>query len=470
MYQSRLVEVFRILDKKDLRALEKFVRSPFFNQRKDVIDLFQYLRRLHPFPNQKGLGRHEIFPEIFPKQPYNEKLLGYAFSFLFKAVKNYLAYQEMADNAVNHQTQLCIALRKRGAKRIFESELKVAEKLLEEHPLRNTDFHFSRYQISLEKYQINIGQSRNLSEIFQELSDRFAYYFIANRLRISSAALSYRTLFQSDSQQLLLDDILRHVEENDYSHVPAISIYYHTYKALTEKDSVPYFYKLRELIKAHYHHFTKQEARDIYVLTINYCIRQTHSGNDEFLKVLFDIYKEGLSNEVFINNGIVSRFTYKNIAMAGLGLKEYNWVEKFLFDYKDKIEAKYRESTFNYNLAILYYRKPDYTKAMKLLQQADFDDPLLNLNARRMLLTIYYSEKEFDALHSHLDSFKNYIYRHKELGYHRNMNLNLIRFTKKLLQLNSYDQQSIARLRQEIESTREIAEKPWLLEQIDGFR
>ena len=469
MYQSRLVEVFRILDKKDLRALEKFVHSPFFNQRQDVNELFNYLRKLHPFNSDKGLGREEVFREVFPGQKYDEKQLGYVFSFLFKTVKKYLAYQELAEDEVQHQTQLCIALRKRGAKRIFESEMKLAEKMLKSQPLRNPDFHFSEYQISLEKYQINIGHSRNQTEIFQELSNRFAYYFIANRLRISSAALSYRTIFQSDSQQLLLDDILRHVEENDYSHVPAISIYYHTYKALTEKNSEPYFYKLRELIKAHHHCFTKQEARDIYVLTINYCIRQIHGSNNEYLNVLFDIYKEGLANEVFVNNGIISRFTYKNIALTGLRMKEYNWVEQFLIDYKDKLEAQYRESTFNYNLAILYYRKPDYTKAMKLLQQSDFDDSLLNLNARQMLLTIYYSEKEYDALHSHLDSFKNYIYRHKELGYHRNFNLNLIRFTRKLLQLNSFDHAAIASLREEIQSTKEVAEKSWLLEQLDDI-
>ena len=105
---------------------------------------------------------------------------------------------------------------------------------------------------------------------------------------------------------------------------------------------------------------------------------------------------------------------------------------------------------------------------MKHLQQADFDDPLLNVNARRMLLTIYYSEQAYDALQSHLDSFKNYIYRHPELGYHRTLNLNLIRFTKKLLHTQRYDTAGLAKLRQEIEATQEVAEKPWLLEQVRG--
>ncbi len=469
MHQSRLVEVFRILDKKDLRNLEKYVKSPFFNTRKDVIDLFSYLRKLHPFKKNKGLHREEIYQALFPGTTYDEKLLGYAFSFLFKNIKGYFAYQEMNGNPVNEQIQLSIALRKRGVKRIFESELNIAEKLLEQRQLRNPEFYYYQYLIAQERYNIHMGNTRDIEGSLQQISEGFAHFFISNHLRISSAVLTYKDIQMSGTQTLLLEDIVKHVEENDYSHVPAISIYYYTFKTIKEKDSAPYFYKLRELIKIHFDCFSNQEIRDIYVFTINYCIKQTNNGQNEFLEILFDIYKDGLRNDVFLIYGEMSRFTYKNIVTTGLRVKEFNWVENFLFEYKDTIEAKYRENTFNYNLAILYYRKPDFEKAMQLLQQAEFHDPLLNLNARRMLLTIYYSEKEFDALQSHLDSFKNYIYRHKELGYHRNHNLNLIRFTRKLLQLKS-ERAAINKLREDINNTKEVSEKSWLLEQVDNFR
>ncbi len=469
MYQSRLVEVFKILDKKDLRNLEKYVNSPFFNTRKDVIDLFSYLRKLHPFKKDKGLHREEIYTALFPNTVYDEKLLGYAFSFLFKNIKGYFAYQEMTGNPVNEQIQLCIALRKRGAKRIFESELNLAEKLLEQQQLRNSDYHYSKYLISQEQYGIHMGNIRDIEEILEQLSEKFAHFFISNHLRVSSAVLTAKKIQMSDTQTLLLEDIVKHVEENDYSHVPSISIYYHTFKTITEKDSAPYFYKLRELIKTNFDYFSNQEVRDFYVLTINYCIKQANNGQNEFLEILFDIYKEGLKNDVFLIYGEMTRFTYKNIVMTGVRLKEFNWVENFIFEYKDTIESKYRESTFNYNLAILYYSKPDFKKAMQLLQQAEFHDLLLNLHARRMLLTIYYSEEEYDALQSHLDSFKNYIYRHKELGYHRNHNLNLIRFTRKLLQLKS-DRSAINKLREEINNTKEITEKSWLLKQVNNFK
>lgn len=468
MYQSRLVEVFRSLDKKELRGLEKFVKSPFFNQRDDVIALFEYLRKRYPFRNNKGLGREEIFRFLHPDAPYEEKNLGYTFSFLFKAIKSFLAWQEFNADPVAEQIALCRALRKKGVKRIFDSEIKLAEKMQQEQQLRNSKYHFQQYQILLERDELYLSEGRSETHNFQQYSNEFTYYYLANKLRYYCRGLLQKTIYKSDQKQLLLEEVIQHVESRDYSHIPAISLYYNSYKAFTEADSVPYFEKLRAQIKQQHHQFPKSEMRDLYVLTINYCIRQINAGQKDFLENLFAIYKDGLSNDVFIQNEVMSPFTYKNIVMTGLGLEEFNWVEEFLFAYKDKIKSEHRENTFNYNLANLYYRKPDYAKAMRLLQQVEFDDPLLNLNARRMLLTIYYTEKEYDALQSHLDSFKNYIYRHKELGYHRNLNLNLIRFTRKLLQLPP-SRQAAQQLREEIINTKEIAEKHWLLEQLGNY-
>jgi len=82
------------------------------------------------------------------------------------------------------------------------------------------------------------------------------------------------------------------------------------------------------------------------------------------------------------------------------------------------------------------------------------------------LACIYYDKKEFDALHSLLDSFQNYIYRKNGLGYHRRMYLNFIKFTRKLLQLEGMNTLEKMELLQEINGTRNVAEKGWLLERI----
>ena len=153
-----------------------------------------------------------------------------------------------------------------------------------------------------------------------------------------------------------------------------------------------------------------------------------------------------------------------NIALSGMVLQEFDWVENFIFNYKNKIEETYRENTFTYNLATLYFRKSDYKKAMQLLQTVDLQDIHWNLNARRMLLKIYFEKGEREALESLLVSFKNFIYRRKELGgNHRSNNLNLIKFMQKRLGIGDFDKSRLANLKNEIEEEKAVADKTWLL-------
>ncbi|MBK9016382.1 MAG: hypothetical protein IPM82_21200 [Saprospiraceae bacterium] len=156
--------------------------------------------------------------------------------------------------------------------------------------------------------------------------------------------------------------------------------------------------------------------RELTTLAVNCCIRQINTrreaGEQAFwLGQVFEIYKEGLDNQVFIENGVLSRFTYNNIANAGLGLKAFDWVEGFLTKYKDLLEPRHRESAYLFNLASLHFRKPDYGRALELLTQAEFDDVLHNLDARRMLLRIYFDLGEVTALDSLLDSFTIFLRR-----------------------------------------------------------
>lgn len=59
-----------------------------------------------------------------------------------------------------------------------------------------------------------------------------------------------------------------------------------------------------------------------------------------------------------------------------------------------------RDMLFTYNLAYWYFQQQDYNRALPLLQQVDFEDPLNNLDVRRMLLRSYVELEEHSALDS----------------------------------------------------------------------
>ena len=468
MQKSRLLELFKSLDKIEVKKLRKWVRSPFFNQREDVILLFDYLEKSRPFEKTAKLHREYIFSKIFPNEKYNEKKIGYAQSFLLTEIKKFIAYEEFSKNEMRPQIHLTRSLRKRGLNRHFESEWKNANVLLESQPIRNSDYHFFNYLLQNEQHEYSNSLSRKEPKGLQEASNELTNYFIAQKLKQSCDQLNAQKLIGADYQQDFITMVLHFLEDKDISNSPAIEIYYQSYKTLSETDDISRYENLKKILKKNSEKFPKSELKYLFLVAINYCIKQLNAGKSDFSKEVLDLYKEGLTQEVFLTNGYLARFTYKNIVSAAIHLKEFEWVEKFIYSYKEKLEMEWREDMFNYNLAVLYCNLPDYEKAMNLLQQAEFDDIFLKIAARKMLLKIYFDLKELNALESLLDSFHRFLTRHsKNLGYHQPVYLNFIKFVRRLLQTPKFDKMARQKLKIEIESNKDLADKKWLIEKLN---
>ncbi|MCC6724910.1 MAG: hypothetical protein IT258_10400 [Saprospiraceae bacterium] len=462
---SKLMEVMASFSKIELREILKFLRSPFFNQRNDVVLLFEYLAASMS-DSTLSLDKVSVHKQVYQGQDYDEKQLRYTVSFLFQQLKSYLTQKEIMADPIQNQLLTIKALRKRSLQRVFESEWQQGKKALDAQLLRNSDTHFLQYNLYHEQLLHTLSKTRTAAPGFEEISKELSQFFIANILHQSCVALSYQTVSKLDFLPAILPHVLQHLAEHDYSEVPAIQVYHCCFLMLKGVEPLANFQTLRNNIQRFQGHFPKSELKDIHLLALNFCIKKVNEGSIPFRKEAFELYKSGLDSGVFLEDKHLSRFTYKNIVAIGLGLNEFEWVKQFIESFKPFLEKKYRESTYNFNLALYHFKRAEYTEAMTLLQRVGTDDVLNNMNARRMLLRIYYDLGETEALQSLLDSFQTYIYRKKDLGYQRDLYLNLIRFTRKLLNIEPKDTTANQQLRQEIAATERVAEKEWLMEKL----
>ena len=174
-----------------------------------------------------------------------------------------------------------------------------------------------------------------------------------------------------------------------------------------------------------------------------------------------------MEQETLLENGQLSRFTYHNVVIAGLNVKEYDWVREFIFQYKVVLEDAYQEASFQYNLARWEFETGDLTSAQERLLQAHFSDILLNLSAKTISLKIYFQQSEFDLLQAHIHAMNKFIRRNKVIGYHKQNYLNLLRYTTKLINLNPYDRSDRERLKEEVQSVNPLTERQWILSQLE---
>ncbi len=310
----------------------------------------------------------------------------------------------------------------------------------------------------------------------QAVHDELTTFFLAETLRQGCTVLTHQTMSKQAYDLKLLDAVLALIEQGGYADVPAVAVYHSAFKALSGENQTQKnapgpeqegnFEKLKALIRQVGNHFPQPELRDIYLLAINFCIKRLNRGEEMYIREAFELYRSGLENNALLENGILSGYTYKNVARLGVALGEHDWVANFIENFKKHLPAKERENTWRYTLASFHFQSGRYGEAMMLLRQVEFKDVLNNLDARRMLLRSYFELREFTALDSLLDTFQAYIRRQKDIGYHRENYLNLIKFVRQRMELNSSDTIAILALKKEIEKTNNVAEKAWLQERV----
>ncbi|MFK7934955.1 MAG: hypothetical protein AB8G22_15705 [Saprospiraceae bacterium] len=466
MYNHTLTRYLKKCSTADLRELAKWVRSPVFNQREDVIQLYDYLHKNLHRPSPRLLDKEVVFSSVFVNEKYDGKKLRYTTSFLLKCIKQYFSYQRYIADNFRQQLDLCYALRERGLDKYFAKEWNEVERIQQKNPLRNAHFHYQNYQLQEEQYHQITQQRRSKAMDFAPLTNELTTFFIADLLRQSCNILTHNIQTQQAVSIQLLAEVLQHVEQHDYSNAPAVLIYYHSYSALKNLDEEHHFEQLKKYIHDYQNAFPAAEMKYIYLLAINYCIKRVNNGVRRYLEEGLNLYQAGLQSKILLENGVLANFTYHNVLRLGLALKRYAWCNEFLHHYQQFLAAADRDNTFRYNLAFLYFEQTEYENAMHELRRVEFKNVFNNLDARRLLLRSYFEMGEYQALESLLDSSKTYISRQRGLGYHKNNYLNLVRFTKKLLNLNGKDKSGKEKLRKEIEATPRVAERNWLLSKL----
>lgn len=463
MYNSTLIQLFKSLDRNDRKQLRKFIRSPFFNSREDIISLFDYIDKNLDTGGAPKMVKEKVFAHIYKKQPYDVDMFYYPMSALTQLILKYLAVNELENDTPQYNHFLNKALRQRGADKIYEKNLTDTKKHIENLPLRNSQYHFQSYRIRSEEFEARHRLKRSGDFELQEMTNDFHFYTIAEILRLAYGLSAHQSISKKEYHQPLLSSVLATAEQ--HLDIPAVSAHYYAFRTQSGQDTEGvYFQKLKNKITDNQSLFPEAELRDLLTVAINYAIRRQNTGDLNYTREAILLYRWGFDNQIFLENGVLSPYDYRNTLQLALKIDEFDWAEKFLNDFKDFLPEKEGDNIYKYNLALFLFRKNDYSKAMKLLQEVNLKEVLFNLDARRLLARIYFQLKEFLALDSHIESSKIYIHRQKDIGYHKEMYSNFFKFLEKLLRLNNFIEEK-QKLHDEISETKLVAEKDWLLAQ-----
>lgn len=460
----------RSLSRKEIREVNKWLQSPAHNQREDVVRLFDFLNKhLGDGTQDESVEKNRAWKAVFPGEAYDDARMRQVMYFLLKALEEYLVYSDYALDPVQFNLALVKIYRQRKLDKAYRQAHRAGANHLEDQPLRNGYYLMHRFHLEEEEYYYRMGISQNAPVNLQETSDALEKWFAAEKLRISNSMLAHHNVYQkANYDQGLLEQTLSYSTDHKLISEPAVKVYYFAYMAITHPSEEKYFDQFEELIHDECEKlFSASEVLNLYRAALNYCTAKVNQGNLDYCRRALKFYRRGLETEILIENNHITRYTFGNAVAFAIKIGEYGWAEQFIEQFQHYLEEKERQSIVNFNQSRVYYEKGDYNKAQRLLTRFEYDDMLLNIIAKTMLLKIYYEQGELDAFESLLESMRIYLQRKEALDPTRKAAYkNMISLMKKLLNHNPYSKAQTERLRATVEATQPLMEKDWLLKQL----
>jgi hypothetical protein len=409
--------------------------------------------------------KKNLFKKLFPGAKYDDKRMRYLFSYLAKQVENFLALRAFEKDDGQYFIQLKRSLTQRNAPKSyslarfqFESSRKYesANNYLEGYVASGIHHGYSASRFS----RVN---QLNYENVVHNL-DRF--YFL-RKLQLYCELINLKNVLNADYRMLLIDEINALIRKHSFFGSKAIEIYYHIFLTLTEPDTEKHFEKLRTLLEESKQQFPVEDLNDMYQYVKNYCIKMINLGHDRYRQQLFGIYKAILYDARLMNHEYLSQWEYKNIVTLGLRLKENRWVNDFIRRFINYLAPHERKNALTYNSAMLGYHEGNYRQTVKLLREVEFSDLYYALDARSLLMKVYFETDDVETLLYHIAAFKIFLRRNKFISaYQREIYRNFIRYTLKLFRAGT-SRTKLAALRAEISNRMNISDRSWLLERAD---
>lgn len=465
-HQSQLISLMQALRPKEVRELRKFLKSPFFNQRKDVVTLFDFLDK--KIRNRKVLpAKEKIFLKVYPNKKFDAQAYRQLLSWLQQLIEKYLAYQAMIENELDVKLRLATLFRERDLSKHYQKTIRDIEKCLNENEYRDANYYRQSFLLEQEKYLLASGEKRMASRNFQSLSDDLNINFILQKLRQACQLAAHQAVYNFDFQLDLLSEVLEFIEKQNLKSNPVIATYLYCYNALIAPDREDHFRSFIQVFFENSQRFSTNELRDLFLLAINFCIRRLNQGYIEFAKEGLNLYQNAIENEVLFLNGTLSRFTFQNIVAMGLKVKEFDWVGNFIQTYHHYLPKEHKHGSYAYNMAMLSYHRKNYDEVLRLLQLADYQDVLMSLSAKTLASKVYFEIGEDELLDAHLHTMQMFITRKKVMGYHRKNYLNFIKYLKKLLTTRRAISSNYLPVFESIQKEEVLTQKKWFIEQIE---
>lgn len=454
---------FKTLSLSEWGTLKNYILSPVYCKRNAVVSLYRYLYLL----KKKGLNelpaKREIWEAIFDL-PYKDGNLRKYMSELSTIIEQFLIHKSNADTSIRKRT-LAAQLIDRELYSIATLMLEEIENQLLKNNHYSEDDLYTSFVTAYQKHQlIALRDVHDPKTNLPQALERLEKYYLYLKLKSYCELLNQETIVNIENNALTIESLLNTIERKGFNNEIPFKIYALILNLIQQPESVHIFRKLKYLVETHGAEFNQKETRNFYLYLINYCSIKINAGDTKYHKESFGLYKTALKEGVLFHNGFLSPWSYKNILELALRLSEIDWAADFIENYRYKVDQDHSQNAYNFGKARFLFHNREFEDVPSFLSKVNVsDDVFYFLNVKRLYLKTYYELGNAYAFHNLVSTLLVNIRRNKTIKAERKEGyINMIRFSKKLIGIETFQKDKIVNLQKEILKTKNIVDRAWL--------
>jgi len=416
MNGTKLMHQFRALSDDDIAAFRKYLAV---NGHRQLQSLWEYLLKHRDGPESR-FEKKLVFEKLFPKEKaaYKDTRLRNVMALLSQQIEAFLIKEELEKDTGLKRQLLIRAYENRNNYFLFKTEISTRLRKLEAQKERGIEFfrecatlyHLLFFHLDTK------GIFKPGKDLYQQLVRSFESWFTIGILSYESDFLVRKMLVNEGTPSQFIEIVLNKIDQVlEVEDNPVADVLLYICKLPASGLSFEYLesvYQRYQKASPMMGEFERNTASKALISRINSMIAS--DGDIRLSLLLFNMYKDAVQAEMYIEQGRISVSIFLNIAITGATAGDFEWTETFIKAHTPKIDEKDREyavllaqAYLNYNkgrkansqdagihyeaaiddLKFIKHGQPDYELRVRSLQLRIFYEYHLVINKNHLLLT-----------------------------------------------------------------------------------
>lgn len=395
------IELFKTLDPQ--KEVKPFATHLKHIGKKRLVNLYDYLRKLHPeFEDKDKLDPDYIFERLYPLKKHKtidnpRKFMLNQLAELHKELNRFLVFKKLEETPDAYDLLHLEVLKERELKTRFLRKAHGIEKRLSKN--KQADMWNDLMKVRLNERILSHNQFRNTAEralVLNDLMQSLSNFSLSAAYYFGTALAGHQKILGQQATEYLPFNIqlANELSARDGTS-PLVKAHALAYRLIVSPSETTFLDLRQFTIKdAASRTLALSDRYELITVLLNYCAARIRGKERKYRQEAFEINAFSLEEGILLYEDVIGENKFLNIVSTACTLKRFDWVRGFINDYQQFLHPSVHLPIVQIAYATVGLEEGRPEGVLWIFDNLNFKQPFHSLRARTLCLLAKYDLRQ----------------------------------------------------------------------------